>query len=57
MYLAKRAQISDVKANEAPIKVFSKYTDFANVFSPKLAVKLPKYTAINDYSIKLVDDW
>ena len=42
--------------DKAPIKVLSKYTDFVDVFLPKLAIKLPKYTKINDYAIKLVDD-
>ena len=38
VYLSKRAQIAYLKANEAPTEVPSKYADFANVFSPKLAV-------------------
>ncbi len=33
-----------------------KYTDFADVFSPKLATKLPEYTGINNHAIELVDD-
>ncbi len=43
--------------NKAPIKVSSRYTDFANVFSSKLAVELFKHTKINNHAIKLVDDW
>ncbi len=35
----------------------SEYTDFADVFSPKLAVELPKHMRINDHAIELVDDW
>ncbi len=34
-----------------------KYADFADVFSPKLAIELSKYTRINNHVIKLVDDW
>ncbi len=34
-----------------------KYTDFADVFSPKLAVELPKHTRINNHVIELGDDW
>ena len=33
------------------------YSDFVDVFSPKLALKLIKYTGINDHAIKLVDKW
>ncbi len=54
---SKKAQIAHLKADEAPTKMFNKYADFTEIFSPKLAVKLPKYTRINDHAIKLVDDW
>ncbi len=57
MHLSTRAQIAHLKADEAPTKVASEYTDFADVFSPKLAAKLPKHTKINDHAIELVDDW
>ncbi len=43
--------------DEAPTKVPSKYADFADVFSPKLAAKLLEYTGINNHTIELVDDW
>ena len=42
-------------AKEAPTKVSDKYANFADVFSPDLAVELPKQTGINDYAIKLVN--
>ena len=45
-----------LKANKAFIKVCSKYTHFANIFLPKLAIKLFKHKDINNYAIKLVDD-
>lgn len=38
------------------MKVSSKYTNFSNVFSPKLITKLLKYISINQYDIKLVDN-
>ncbi len=57
MYPSKKAQIAHLKADEALTKVLSKYADFADVFSPKLAVELPEYTGINDHAIELVDDW
>ena len=33
------------------------YADFINNFSLKLTTKLFKYTGINNYAIKLVNDW
>ena len=56
MHPSKKAQIAHLKVDEAFTKVLSKYTDFADVFSSKLVVKLPKYIKINNYTIKLVDD-
>ncbi len=57
MYLSRRAQISQLNADEAPTKVSSKYADFAEVFLPKLAVELPEHIRINDHAIELVDHW
>ena len=57
MHPSKRAQIAHLKADEAPTKVPSKYAGFIDVFLPKLAAKLLEHTEINDYTIKLVDDW
>ncbi len=56
MHPSRRAQIAHLKADEAPTKVPSEYADFADIFSPKLAVELPKHTEINDHAIELVDD-
>ena len=56
MYPSKKAQIAHLKLNKAPIKVFSKYTDFVNIFSSKLVVKLFKYMKINNHIIQLVDN-
>lgn len=44
-----------MKADKASTKVPSKYTDFADVFSLKLVVELPKHE-INNHAIKLVND-
>ena len=57
MHPSGKAQVVYLKADEAPTKVLSEYTDFIDVFSPKLAAKLPKYTRINNHAIELVDDW
>ena len=53
---SRRPQISGLIAEEAPTKVPAKYLDFADVFSPDLASKLPEYTGINDHAIELVKD-
>ncbi len=37
---SRTAQIAQIKADEAPSEMPSKYADFADVFSPKLAAKL-----------------
>ena len=51
-----RSQISGLITMEALTKVPAEYSDFANVFSPDLASKLPKHTGINDHVIDLVED-
>ena len=56
VHLSRRAQIAPLVANEAPTSIPTKYSDFADVFSPELASELPKYTGINDHAIKLVDN-
>ncbi len=38
------------------MKVPSKYTDFADIFSWKLTVELPEHTRINDHIIKFIND-
>ena len=43
-------------ANKAPSSILTKYSDFADVYSPKLALELSEYIGINDHVIKLVDD-
>ncbi len=56
MHPSGRAQIAHLKVDEAPIKVTSKYADFADIFLPKLAIELPEHTEIIDHAIKFVDD-
>ena len=57
MHPLKRAQIAHLKTDETSTKVPSKYADFTNVFSLKLAIKLSKHTKINNHTIELVDNW
>ena len=49
----RRPQISGLIAEEAPTKVSTAYSDFADVFSPDLATELPKHTEINTHAIDL----
>ncbi len=49
--------MAHLKADEALSKVPNEYANFVDVFSPKLAAKLPEHTGINNHAIKLVDDW
>lgn len=51
-----RCQISGFIIEKAFTKVFAKYGNFANLFSLDMASKLFKYTEINNYAIKLVDN-
>lgn len=56
MHPSRWAQIAYLKEDEALTEVFSEYADFADVFSPEWAAKLPEHTKINNYIIKLVND-
>ena len=42
--------------NKALISIFTEYSDFADIFSLKLALELPKHSGINDHTIELGDD-
>ena len=57
LHSLKKAQIAHLKADKASIKVLSKYANFADIFSSKLAVKLSEHMKINNHAIELVDDW
>ena len=50
-----KPQVSDLIAEEAPTKVPTEYSNFADVFSPDLASKLPEHTEINNHAIELVN--
>ena len=56
VHLSKKIQIAHLKTDEASFKMPSKYADFADVFSPKLAIELPKYIGINNHIIELIDE-
>ena len=52
---SRRPQVSGLIVEKAFTKVPAEYSDFADVFSPDLASKLPEHTGINDHAIELVD--
>lgn len=51
-----KAQVALFKADKALTSILFEYADIINVFALKLVAKLSKYTRINNYTIKLVDD-
>ncbi len=57
VHLSKRTQNIHLKADKVLKNVSSKYIDFANIFSPKLAIRLLKHISINNNAIKLGNDW
>ena len=44
-----------LQQDKAPTEILSEYVDYANVFSPDLAIKLRKNTGINELAIELVE--
>lgn len=53
MHSDRKVQIAVFIANKVPVTVSAKYSDFADIFSKKSAVVLPKHTKINIYIINL----
>lgn len=56
IHLFSKAQLVSFLINNTFIVVFSKYADFANIFSLRFTAKLSKHTKITNYLIDLVDD-
>ena len=52
VYPSRRSQIAHLKEDEAFTEVPSKYADFADVFSSRLATELPEHTGITDHAIE-----
>ena len=55
IHFSQAAQILALIQDGTPIKVSSKYADYADVFSFDLVMELPKITGINKHAIKLQD--
>lgn len=56
MHFLRRMQVAYLKIDKVFTKISSEYNDFADIFLLKLAIKLLKYTKINNYIIELLDD-
>lgn len=56
VYFFRKAQKVSLKVDGAPITVLPEYSNFADVFSPELAIELPEYMRINNYAINLVNN-
>ncbi len=46
-----------LKVDKALTKISNEYTDFAYIFSPKLVIELYEPMEINNYTIKLINNW
>lgn len=55
VHLFQRPQIAFWKTDEASTFIFSKYADFANIFSKNLTAKLLKHNKINNLIIDLIE--
>ncbi len=49
------AQIAALQWNKVPTKILAKYSDYADVFFPELAMELPENMEMNEYDIELID--
>lgn len=56
IHLFQIAQIALLIADETFVIMCIKYFDYTNIFLPKSIAELPKYTRINDYLIKLINN-
>ena len=50
-----KPQIASLIVDKTFAKGFDEYINFADIFFPDLASKLPKHTGINDHAIELVN--
>lgn len=55
-HLSCRVQIALLIQDKAPTAVLFKYTNFTNIFSLGVAIKLPEYIRVNNHPINLLKD-
>ena len=52
---ANQVQVAALQQDKAPIEIPPEYADYADFFSPNLAMELPENTGINEYAIELIE--
>ena len=52
IYSSRKILIAYLKIDKVSTKILNEYAKFINIFSPKLAAKLSKYTKIHNHVIK-----
>ena len=52
---ANQMQVAALQQDKTPTKILPEYADYANDFSPDLAIELPENIGINKYTIKLIE--
>lgn len=55
IYPFQAAQMASLYDDKAFTKILFEYLDYADVFSAKPAIGLPKHNGINDHAIKLAE--
>ena len=50
-----QVQVTTLQQDKAPTEIPPEYADYADTFSPDLAMELPENTGINEYVIELVE--
>lgn len=56
IYPSQAPLLAVLQKNKALTKIFPKYVDYADVFSPDLPIDLHENTNINEHAIKLIED-
>lgn len=55
IHSSRKAQIASLKVNKASITLFLEYSNFIDLFSPKLAAELSEPIKMNNHVIDLID--
>lgn len=54
LYFIKKPLFAALKQDKASTEIWMKYSNFANVFSPDLAMEFSDHTRLHKYSLKLI---
>ena len=55
IYPSQALLLAALQKDKAPTKIPTKFADYANFFSPDLAMELPKTISMNERAIELVE--